>query len=144
MKKLIYASIAGFIATVVISIIMIIKNKIGMLPELNPILDNATLVGMPDKPQIGWLLHFVIGTFVWGVAFAIFVAIWDSKPYWLRGFVFGILAWLAMMIGFMPIADHGLFALHLGIHVTIMTLVIHLIYGLVLGISYQYLTKNIN
>jgi hypothetical protein len=41
-----------------------------------------------------------------------------------------------MMIIFMPLAGHGLFALSLGPQATVATLVLHLIYGAVLGVAY--------
>jgi hypothetical protein len=53
-----------------------------------------------------------------------------------KGLIFGAAAWLAMMIIFMPLAGHGLFGLSLGPPATVATLVLHLIYGAVLGVAY--------
>lgn len=50
--------------------------------------------------------------------------------------MFGVIAWLAMMIVFMPLAGHGFFAMRLGLMAAVATLLLHLIYGLVLGLVY--------
>jgi hypothetical protein len=56
-----------------------------------------------------------------------------------KGLIFGALAWLAMMIIFTPLVGHGLIALSLGPQATVVTLVLHLIYGAVLGGVYGLL-----
>lgn len=131
--------IAGFIATVVLSILMIVKSSAGLLPQLNPIEDITHVAGQPTGTTLpllfGWLGHFVLGTIVWGTIYAALQASLPGTPV-VRGLVFGALAWLAMMIFFMPLAGHGLFALSLGPQVTVATLVLHLIYGAVLGEAY--------
>ena len=43
---------------------------------------------------------------------------------------------LAMMIVFMPLGGHGPFALSLGPHAVVAMLVLHLVYGAVLGVVY--------
>lgn len=143
MSKLGAGFMSGFIATIVLSVFMIAKAMAGMMPAFNAIRDNAHLVSMitslPAAPPIGWITHFVIGTILWGAAYA-----------WLRpkfsasgvvaGMTFGIIAWLAMMIVFMPIVGHGLFALGIGFPATVATLVLHLIYGAALGLSYDWFT----
>jgi len=83
---------------------------------------------------VGWLAHFVIGVVVWGVAFA-----WiDSKlsyAHWINGVIFATGAWLMMMIVVMPMAGAGLFGLNLGLGIMapLATLMLHWIYGAVLG-----------
>ena len=140
MTRLTAGFAAGFTATIVLSIIMIAKATTGMLPGFNAIADNAHLVAMftplPAIAPVGWIMHFIIGTILWGAAYA-----------WLRpnfpasgvvaGMVFGVIAWLAMMIIFMPIVGHGFFALSIGFPVIVATLILHLIYGVALGFSYD-------
>jgi uncharacterized membrane protein YagU involved in acid resistance len=131
--------IAGFIATIVLSILMIAKSSAGLMPQLNPIKD---IVHVADQPTgmtlplpFGWIGHFVLGTVVWGVIYAALQASLPGAPV-VKGLVFGALAWLAMMIILMPLAGHGLFALLLGPQATVAALVLHLIYGAVLGVIY--------
>ncbi|MFS8111904.1 hypothetical protein QD460_09310 [Rhizobium jaguaris] len=131
--------VAGFTATVVLSILMIAKSSAGLLPQLNPIEDIAHVAGLPTGTilalSFGWIGHFVLGTIAWGTIYAALQASLPGTPV-VRGLIFGALAWLAMMIIFMPLAGHGLFALSLGAPATVATLVLHLIYGAVLGEAY--------
>ena len=75
MNKYLCGIVAGFIATVVLSILMLIKSMMGVLPALDLI---AMLSGMgnrwmhlPDTPMVGWIIHFMIGTLLWGIVFAL-------------------------------------------------------------------------
>ena len=55
-----------------------------------------------------------------------------------KGALFGIAAWLVMMVVFMPLAGAGLFALGRGtINVALMALVMHLVFGSALGKLYD-------
>ena len=106
------------------------------MPQLNPIEDIVyvadRLIGMTLPLPFGWIGHFVLGTVAWGIIYAALQASLPGAPV-VKGLIFGALAWLAMMIIFMPLAGHGLFALSLGPQATVATLVLHLIYGAVLG-----------
>jgi uncharacterized membrane protein YagU involved in acid resistance len=133
---------AGFVATVVLSAMMPIKHYMGLLPQLDPIEDIVHvadhLTGMTLPLPFGWIGHFVLGTVVWGIIYAALQASLPGAPV-VKGLIFGALAWLAMMIIFTPLAGHGLFALSLGPQATVATLVLHLIYGAVLGGVYGLL-----
>ena len=131
--------IAGFIATVALSIFMIAKGAMGLMPQLNPIEDIvhvAQVVTSLNLPlPFGWVGHFFLGTVIWGLIYAALQASVPGAPV-VKGLIFGALAWLAMMILFMPLAGHGLFALSVGPQAVVATLVLHLIYGAVLGVVY--------
>ena len=123
--------LAGFVATVVLSIMMIGKTMMGIMPELDVA---AMLSGMMGAPlAAGWVAHFVIGTVVWGAGFAVLYDMIPGGSAVLKGIVFGIVAWLLMMILVMPMAGAGLFGMSFGIMAPIMTLVLHVIFGAVLG-----------
>lgn len=130
---------AGLVATVVLSLIMIMKGVMGMMPQVNAIQAlakiSATYFGMPLLPWVGWIEHFVIGTVLWGLIFAATINIWPGG-YTVKGIVFSVVAWLAMMIIMMPMAGAGLFGLNLGMAAPMGTLVLHLVYGAVLGAVY--------
>jgi len=55
--------------------------------------------------------------------------------------VFGVLAWGLMMVMVMPMAGAGFFGLSLGMMAPVMTLMLHLVYGAVLGSVYGKLTN---
>ncbi len=129
--------ISGFVATVVLSIVMVMKAKMGLMPELNAI---KMLAGMMGAPLVmGWVAHFMIGTILWGTGFALLV---DKLPgsVMASAISFGILAWILMMVGPMPMAGAGLFGLKLGMMAPVATLMLHIIWGIVLGLTYQRLT----
>lgn len=136
--------LAGLIATVVLSVLMILKAAMGMMPQLNAIemLTNmgTAHAGLPASPVMGWLMHFFIGTILWGVLFAL-IAPHLGGAYWLRGVVFSIGAWVLMMVIPMPMAGAGLFGLNLGIGAPVATLVLHVIFGAVLGGTYRRLVS---
>ena len=59
----------------------------------------------------------------------------------LKGIILGILGWLAMMIVIMPKMGAGMFAMNMGMMAPAMTLVLHIIFGAVLGMIYGKLQK---
>jgi hypothetical protein len=127
--------VAGFIATVVLSALMLLKQRTGLVPQLNPI-EMLTKMAGGSPPAVGWVPHFLIGTVLWGSLFPIFDAKVPTGSHWLNGILFGIGAWILMMVLVMPMAGAGLFGMALGIVVPIATFVLHLIYGAVLGGTY--------
>lgn len=123
--------IAGFIATVVLSVLMVMKGVMGVMPELDVA---AMLAGMIGAPVIvGWIAHFVIGTVAWGGGFAVLYDYIPGNSAVQKGIVFGIADWLGMMVLIMPMAGAGFFGLGLGVMAPVMTLVLHVIFGAVLG-----------
>lgn len=128
---------AGLIATSVLSLIMALKAVLGVMPQVNAIamltaMSHARL-GLPASPAVGWIEHFVIGTVIWGMAFAWFVSRSGSLNRVVAGIAFSIAAWLAMMLILMPLAGAGVFGLQRGIAPLVVTLVLHVVYGTVLG-----------
>lgn len=137
---------SGFIATFALSLLMVMKAMLGLLPKMNAIKMLATMahgfVGTPVVPIVGWVLHFIIGAIVWG---ALFSLLYDRIPTHsprIKGILFATVAWLLMMVAIMPMAGAGLFGLHLGIGAPIATLVLHWVYGIVLGLVYGKLTAS--
>lgn len=131
--------VAGLAATVVLSAIMMMKQAMGLMPELNPIAMITKMAGS-STPLMGWMGHFVIGTVLWGLLYAAL----DTKlpgPYWLRGAIFATGAWFIMMVMLMPMAGAGLFGLSLGMMAPVATLMLHWIYGAVLGGVYGASTR---
>ena len=130
--------VAGFVATVVLSAMMLMKQSMGLMPELDPIALITAMAGA-SSPTVGWIGHFVIGSIFWGIGFAI-VGPYLPGPYWLRGTIFAAGAWLMMMIVVMPMAGAGLFGLGFGMMTPVAALVLHVVYGLVLGGIYGLLS----
>ncbi|WP_454633966.1 DUF6789 family protein [Bradyrhizobium cenepequi] len=132
--NLIKGMVAGFVATVVLSALMLMKTMMGVMPELNPIKMIADMLGGP--PAVGWVMHFMIGTVLWGTLFAWLDPTLPGESHWLKGIAFAAGAWLIMMIAMMPMAGAGFFGSHLGMTAPIMTLMLHIVFGFVLGSVY--------
>lgn len=132
--------LAGLIATFVLSGLIVMKAQMGLMPELDPIQMLGNMVGGGSR-TIGWAMHFVIGTVLWGL---LFTAIFGAGPgrFWWRGIVFATGAWLVMMIVLMPMAGAGLFGMNLGMMAPVMTLMMHVVYGAVLGGGYAGLVRD--
>ena len=140
------AMIAGFVATVVLSVLMLIKSMMGVMPELD-VAQMLTvmahnMMGLPANPAVGWVLHFMIGTVVWGIGFALLYKTLPGSGPTTKGIVFGVLAWLLMMLIPMPMAGAGLFGMKMGIMAPVMTLVLHLVWGAVLGLTFGALSRS--
>lgn len=130
--------VAGFIATLVLTGVMLLKSSMGLWPELNLI---RLLVNLGSIQTVAaWMDHFIVGVVVWGMLFAALDATWESRAYWLKGLVFGVFAWFLMMVLFMPLAKAGFFGVRIGPSAMAVTLGYHLIYGLTLGVAYGLLT----
>lgn len=137
--------IAGLIATLVLTALMMIKKTMGVMPELDPVqmmsVMAAQKMGMAQNMIVGWVMHFMIGAVAWGAGFAILNDILPTHSQIKKGIIFGVIAWLLMMIGPMVMAGNGLFGLALGPMAPIMTLMLHIVFGVVLGVVYKKLIK---
>jgi hypothetical protein len=80
--------IAGFLATLALSAV------------LDPMMTAARMADVLP-PTFGWVLHFFVGSFIWGAGFALLQPL-VRGPYWLRGLAFGVIAWLLVMVVAMP------------------------------------------
>lgn len=137
MRTVFEGMLAGFIATAVLSGLMVMKGLMGVMPEL----DIARMLGgmMGQGPAAGWVAHFAIGTVAWGGLFAVLFSLIPGGAPWIKGAVFGLAAWLLMMVMVMPMAGQGLFGMKLGPMAPMMTAVLHVVFGVVLGFVYARL-----
>tara|TARA_R110000751_G_scaffold1278_3_gene4899 strand:- start:808 stop:1272 length:465 start_codon:yes stop_codon:yes gene_type:complete len=138
--------IAGFIATLVLTALMMMKKMMGVMPELDPVhmmsVMAAQKMGMETNMMVGWVMHFMIGAVAWGGAFAVLNNILPTQNQMIKGIILGIGAWLIMMVGPMVMAGNGLFGLALGPMAPVMTFMLHIVFGVVLGLVYQKLTHS--
>jgi len=129
--------VAGFVATIVLSALMVIKSAMGIMPGLDVISMLSGMMGSAES--LGWLAHFMIGSVLWGGLFAVVSPALPGESLWLKGVSFGVGAWLMMMIAVMPMAGAGFFGAKLGLAAPIMTLILHIIFGAILGGVYSAL-----
>lgn len=127
---------AGFAATILLSALMLLKAKMALMPELNPIQMINDMMHA-SSPAMGWMAHFMIGAILWGSLFAWLNPVLPGHSQGIKGIAFGIAAWLMMMVVVMPMAGAGLFGIKMGMMAPIMTLMLHVIFGFVLGYVYS-------
>jgi Family of unknown function (DUF6789) len=144
MKHFTNSLIAAFVATIVLSLLMIMKKIMGVVPEMNPIADLVVIMqnlsGLSIMPVFGWVLHFFIGTVAWGSVYALLYKILPGDNV-IKGIIVGLSAWVLMMFTVTPMAGHGLFGLETSKVIPVMSMVLHIIYGAVLGMIYGELSK---
>ncbi|MEO6362288.1 MAG: DUF6789 family protein [Caldimonas sp.] len=128
--------LAGLVATIVLSVLMVLKAMMGLMPQLDIAKMLATMMGSPDTPLVGWIVHFAIGIVVYGVAIAVLDSKLPGPSHVGHGVMLGVIGWLIMMVMLMPMAGAGFFGMNMGIMAPMMTLVLHLIFGAVLGWVY--------
>jgi hypothetical protein len=78
--------IDGLVATAALSAIMLMKQSMGLTPELDLIAVITAMAGA-SSPVVGWIGHFVIGAVFWAVGFAI-VSPYLPGPLRFRGPIF--------------------------------------------------------
>ncbi len=128
--------VAGFSATLIISVLMFIKSWSEIAPQVNAIgalVKVSTIwLGWPLVPWIGWGEHFFIGTVLWGIAYALLEPILPG-PAWFRGVLFGLGTWILMSVLLMAAAGVGWFGVDLGIAGPISGFILNTVYGFLLG-----------
>ncbi len=129
--------IGGFIGSAVLAIIFVMKGMIGMIPEMDIIAMLSAMMG--TGAAMGWVAHFVIGTVVWGGIFALANGSIPGGNQTAKGVVLGIAAWLMMMIVVMPMAGGGFFGLHFGMMGFVLPLILHIVFGAVMGFTGAFL-----
>jgi hypothetical protein len=128
---------AGLAATIAISVLMLIQQAAGVASGFD-LIDMIKSAANMDNTIVAWIVHFIVGVGLWGVGFAAFSPhMWG--PHWARGLAFGVIAWLLMMVIFLPAAGMPIFNYGQGATVPIVALILHLVYGAVLGETYHLL-----
>jgi hypothetical protein len=122
---------AGLIATLAMSVFMVLKVAFGLIPQMDIISTLADVIG--SSQVAAWLVHFIVGTVIFGGIFSIAYDRMPGATSIAKGVGFATILWLLMMLLVMPAIGAGLFGWHLGLMVPVATLVLHLVYGFVLG-----------
>lgn len=136
MGKIASGLLAGAAATAVLSMLMIAKAMMGVMPELDLPVMISSMMGAPDNPVVGWGVHVMIGVVGYGLAIALMDGVLPSRSRVLHGVLLGLGGWAMMMAALMPMAGAGFFGMSLGMTAPMMTLVLHIIFGAVLGAAF--------
>lgn len=125
---------AGLAATLALSALMIVKATFGLLPEVDVI--GLLAEASATSRTLGWIIHLVIGIVLWGGLFARFYPYVPGSNPLRKGLVFATAGWLVMMLVVLPLAGVGLFGLGVGMILPVMTLLLHWVFGTILGAAY--------
>jgi len=128
--------LAGLAATVVLSALMAAKSMMGIMPMLDLPKMLAGMMGSPGNVALGWAAHFMIGVAGYGIVMALVDEALPGDSSTAHGVLLAFIGWLIMMVVLMPMAGAGFFAMSMGMMAPVMTLVLHLIFGGVLGWTY--------
>ena len=136
----------GLVATLAMSIVMVIGFVTGVSPMPKPIpaaivgkVVGGVLGGGIPHPAIIVLAvasHFAYGGF-WG---AVLAALTRPVTLW-KGLGLGIFLWLLMGMVALPFLGWGLFGLGITPQIVVATLVLHLVYGATLGLLMDWQKK---
>ncbi|MFB6258506.1 MAG: hypothetical protein ABEH38_07415 [Flavobacteriales bacterium] len=139
-NTLLKAGTVGLLGSLVMFIPMKIGLKTGIAPfEIPPSAAFLKSLNLPAMP-LALIGHFLYGAF-WSI---VFVALFKGSAGLGKGILLSIVLWLVMMLVISPIIGWGVFgagespsdpALHLdpGPKYMVVTLVLHLLYGLLVG-----------
>jgi hypothetical protein len=145
MSDVIKGTVAGGVATAVLSAMMLLIGATGFEPQLE--LTRLLLTLLDEPPSLfalGWTLHFVIGSLGFGALFAYIEPRLGADTHTKSGILFGVAAWLVMMLVIMPAAGLGYFGFQVSHLAPIVMLVQQVLYGAVLGWFYGKLSPTHN
>ena len=141
MGKISKGVLGGIVATAVMTALTLMKNAMGVMPQLDVIQMLSTMMGV--SIVMAWVVHFGIGA-MWGVLFALAYNVIPGGSSLVKGMLFGAGAWLLMMVMVMPMAGAGFFGMKMGLMAPMMTLVLHLVFGAVMGFVYGSSSRVVN
>lgn len=136
------AAIAGLCGSIMHTLLMLAKAKLGILEPFQPYQSlRITLSywsGYHVHPLLPWLLSYVNGSTLAGFAFANLYRHLPGISGPGKGFVAGMLGWVAMDVIFFPLLGLGLFAMRLGLGPwpALFSLAMMLAYSVVMGAVY--------
>jgi hypothetical protein len=125
---------------------MTIKHRAGILPGFEPYDEmQGLLASVTDwslEPPWSWLIPYVNGALVLGFVFGRLFVHLPGRTAVAKGAAFGFAAWLAMGLGFFPLAGRGVFAYGLGLGgwPAVLSLAMLMIYAIVMSLLYAWLT----
>ena len=131
---------AGFVATTAFALLVLASLAFGLLPQVAAtVLFGGVLRGQ-GTPAVAWIIHFLIGTVLWGGLFAALAPRLPGRTRTARGIAFGVVLWMLAMVVLMPMAA-GAGPSGLGLRLWVTMLVPYLVFGAVLGATYSWLLE---
>jgi hypothetical protein len=139
--------VSGFVATFIMSVALVAAYGIsaaignsgdsGIAQAFYALANNLVTERTADQVALALAANLAIGL-VLAVIYAYFAEPMLSGPGWRRGMVFSLIPWLLSILVFLPLVGGGMLGLGLGAGILpiVGNLILHLIYGAVLGYVY--------
>jgi uncharacterized membrane protein YagU involved in acid resistance len=132
------AAVAGFVATAVMTALLLIEPSVG-LPKIAIGQILSTSLGLASAhlsigPAVGWTIHFAVGIGLALLYAALFIHRLPGSPLG-RGVLYGILVWIVAQLVFMPLVGAGVFS-NGDVELLAGSLLGHLVYGGLTGWIY--------
>jgi hypothetical protein len=137
------AVIAGLCGSATHSLLMFAKAQLGILDSFQPYqsLQMALISWTGDyvHPAVPWLISYLNGSTLASFTFARLYRHLPGNSGLMKGFISGVLGWLAMDLVFFPLLGLGPFATQvgLGLRPALFSLFMMLTYSIALGIVYS-------
>ena len=87
--------IAGLVASATVAGAVFVAAITSVIQAPDPVQAASGIMLTPTG--LSWVVHFAVGTFLWGPLLAVLSPILPS-PFWFKGLAFGMLAWLIMLL----------------------------------------------
>lgn len=131
--------LSGAVATAVLAALLWLNGTVGPLRELDLVALIARVLG--ESRSTGWLLLGLIGVAGCGLALAALAEPDQAGPPWGPTATLGGAAWLALMMGLLPMAGYEPFGLGIGLHVPLVTAVWAGAYAAAMATSWTWLPR---
>jgi len=138
--------VAGFAATVAVSLIEAVNVSVGHWAVSFPQL-LAVMLQQPASSPVGWVAHFAVGTLVLGPLFGILCPKLPTDTAESKGILFAVAAFILMGLFIAPMAGVvgerpvGMFFMQAGFGTFAWMIAVHAIFGIVLGNVYGRLVR---
>lgn len=102
------AAIAGFVATIVFTMILMMAPKMGM-PKMDIVSLLGSMFSAKSNPVLGWTMHLMMGV-VFALVYAFIWSLGFGAATWGIGLIFGVVHWLivGMIMGMIPMLHAGI------------------------------------
>jgi uncharacterized membrane protein YagU involved in acid resistance len=102
------AVIAGIVATLVFTAVLVMAPKMGM-PKMDIINLLGSMFSAKSNPVLGWMLHLIMGI-VFALSYAFLWSLGFGVATWGIGLIFGAVHWLivGMIMGMIPMMHAGI------------------------------------
>jgi hypothetical protein len=145
LRSIFMSMIAGLGASTIHLALMELKRRMGILPTFDPYDDLQRLLLSLSPVTLtspwSWLLPYINGSMILGFLFGQLFPHLPGRAVWIKGCVFGILSWLFLGLGLLPLAGIGIFAhqLELGALPAILMLAMLTTYSIIASLLYDWL-----